>query len=380
MKIKTIGIKYPQTRLVMNKVPGVDYTWIQNYINPLLKRYGCFEVWKPLFDFGVTGYHTVNTVMLTDKPWCVSFEDYVPRGSMEEFWETAYWGHDVKKPCKRIDRMVEAIAKDNCKCLMALSECNLKMQQDFYRNYCSPEVVEKLIAKTILLKVPQATLVDAPHVHKKGEKIKFCFVGNDFFRKGGLEMISAMRELRKKRTDFEFYLVTKLESTGNYALYNCKDTPDEENSIREYVLRESSWIHYQTNVPNQKVLELIKSCDVGLLPTWNDTYGYSVLEMQACGVPVITTNVRALPETNTNGWFVELDTNHNGEVLIFDNWNLKKKTRESMISQLYSIIDDICEHPDQIYNKAQASLEYIKTKHSPESYAESLKSIYSTFK
>lgn len=71
MKIKTIGIKYPQKRLVLDKVEGIKYCKIQNYINPLLKKFKRFEVWKPFFDFSVDGYHTVNTVMLTDKPWFV---------------------------------------------------------------------------------------------------------------------------------------------------------------------------------------------------------------------------------------------------------------------------------------------------------------------
>jgi glycosyltransferase involved in cell wall biosynthesis len=377
MRIKTIGIKYPQKRLVMNKVPGVEYRCIQNYVNPLLKHFGQFEVWKPFFDVGVTGYHTVNTIMLTSKPWCVSFEDYVPRGSLEDFWKIAYWGHDIPRPCKRIDYMLEAVAKDNCKRLMALSECNLKMQRHFYRNYCIPEVADKLNAKTILLKVPQQTLVDKAKLQVDG-KVKFIFVGNDFFRKGGLEMIEAFYELRKNRQDFELYLITKLESNSSYPLRQYQDSVDVMQRIRRMVFDAKDWIYYKSDLPNLEVLNMIKKCDVGLLPTWHDTYGYSVLEMEACGVPVITTNIRALQETNANGWHVNLDINHNNEVLIMSE-ETKKKTRATMIKQLISVINTVLDQPEVIHEKGQASLDYIHKFHDPDNYSRSLTKIYREF-
>ena len=37
---------------------------------------------------------------------------------------------------------------------------------------------------------------------------------------------------------------------------------------------------------------------IGLLPTYNDSYGYSVIEFFSYGCPVITTNILALPEIN----------------------------------------------------------------------------------
>lgn len=42
----------------------------------------------------------------------------------------------------------------------------------------------------------------------------------------------------------------------------------------------------------------MKKAHVCLLPTWMDTFAYSVLEAQACGTPVISTSLRALTEIN----------------------------------------------------------------------------------
>lgn len=52
----------------------------------------------------------------------------------------------------------------------------------------------------------------------------------------------------------------------------------------------------------------MKQCHIGLLPTFGDTFGFSVLEMQACGCPVITSNNYALPEINNKeiGWICDI--------------------------------------------------------------------------
>ncbi|WP_241627814.1 glycosyltransferase, partial [Rosenbergiella epipactidis] len=57
---------------------------------------------------------------------------------------------------------------------------------------------------------------------------------------------------------------------------------------------------------------------IGLLPTWADTYGYSLLEFMAAGCPVISTNVRALTEINSSdrGYIINLPLNNIKEVFI----------------------------------------------------------------
>ena len=368
MKIKTIGVKYPQVRLVMNKVPNVEYTWVQNYINPFLKKAKLYEVYKPLGDFGVDGYHTVYTIMLTEKPWCCSFEDYVPRGMIKEFWDLAYWGVDIGRN-KRIDRLMKILAKDNCKRLIALSEHNLHMQQLFYDRYGHAEITDIIRKKTIMLKVPQSCMVDAPQNEvSEDTPVKFVFVGNDFSRKGGVELIMALKEIRKVRKDFELYLITIINNKQwDEAIYY------DNLSLLEYV-KSQDWIHYYSKLKNSEVMDIIKQCHVGLLPTWFDTYGYSVLEMQACGVPVISTNVRAMSEINKYGWIIEMPINFNKEIK-----PVEYKYRELLIGELYNIFMSILSNKKVIQEKSISCLNYIRCHHSPEEYSKQLKQIYSEF-
>ena len=59
------------------------------------------------------------------------------------------------------------------------------------------------------------------------------------------------------------------------------------------------------------MLDKIKKAHVALLPTWMDTFAYSVLECQACGTPVISTSLRALTELNdaSVGWLIDVPVN-----------------------------------------------------------------------
>ena len=58
------------------------------------------------------------------------------------------------------------------------------------------------------------------------------------------------------------------------------------------------------------MLELLSGSHIGLLPSFAETYGYVVLEMQAAGVPVVTTDIRAFSEVNPDecGWRIRTPT------------------------------------------------------------------------
>lgn len=287
----------------------------------------------------------------------------------------AYHGKNIA-PNRRINKMVDIICRPNCKRLIALSECNLNMQLKFYENYGHPEITDILAPKTCTFKVPQEILVESIHPVTTNN-VKFVFVGNDFIRKGGREVLDVFREIRKIRNDFQLTLITELDNNFNYAFYQAQDSIEELDEIRNWA-KQQEWIHIYTHIPNSQVLDIIKHCDVGLLPTWFDTYGYSVLEMQACGVPVITTNVRALPEINANGWLLTLPTNAHNQLKI-DSEATKKQLRRSMQKQMYDLIIYLLDHREYIEAKALSSFDYIRKFHSPSEYSRKLSEIYSEF-
>ena len=100
-------------------------------------------------------------------------------------------------------------------------------------------------------------------------------------------------------------IISKLEF-GDYA---SKTTIEDYKSAKKIINELSGNISYHKILPNSEVMNILKNTHVGLLPTYADTYGYSVLEAQSFGCPVITTNIRAMPEINNwkKGWIIKVN-------------------------------------------------------------------------
>ncbi len=373
MKLGVISANYPQQRLILGaQVPDVVYKVCPNYWAPLYRKLNTYEFFFPFFRY-VDAYHTVNVCMLTKKPWCCTFETMIPRGG--QLLHAQHHKEFDVVPIKRLKKMLEIYAKDNCKKLMALSECNYKQQLLVYELF--PELADVLTFKTCHIKVPQPLLVKAPK-SKVNDKVRFFFVGNDFTRKGAVEIILAAHMLRKERDDFELVIVTNTQRTYNYVFKDFQDTEQENDKIFSIIENSKDYLSIYPPLPFKKVKELMLSCDVGLLPTWGETYGFSVLEMQAAGLPVISTGIRALHEINPYGWIIDLPTNWAGE-LALKNRVHKEEVRKAIVKELHDIFHSICENRGAVIEKSIRSFDFIKTQHDLESYRCFLQNVYKEF-
>ena len=124
----------------------------------------------------------------------------------------------------------------------------------------------------------------------------------------------------------------------------------------------------------------MKKSHIGLLPTFGDTYGFSVLEMQACGCPVITSNIFALPEINNSevGWVIDLDKYQDQ----FKKPQIEQKyvndIENALIDGMYKIIHEIVikDTAEELYEKALGSVKNIVSYHDPIEYRKKLVEIY----
>lgn len=210
------------------------------------------------------------------------------------------------------------------------------------------------------------------------KKIRFIFVGRDFNRKGGCEIIRAFNQLSKHRRDFEVLLIGRPKVVHNYAFKDFQDTEVEKREIEEIIATSKEWLIINKDIPNDQVLKYIKISDIGLLPTWTETYGYSVLEFQAAGLPVISTNLRAMPEINPYGWRIELPLNWACE-LGLHNEEEKKQRRSQIVNGIIDIANYLLDNPQEIIRRGQQSYEIVKENHSYEKYANTFKDIYGQF-
>lgn len=384
------SVTYPEQRNIIGIVDNIQYQkcWniftlpktIGRVLNSITKRkiFSSTDLSNQFYDFNlnqVSLFHFFNAISYGHTPWITTFETIIPRFDCVLAW------HSGSKPDllniknqDTIRRGLVAISSNYCKRIIAMSNCNANMQRQFLQKF--PEYKESIETKLIVIHPPQKVYIS--HYSDKHlsweDKIKFIFVGASFFRKGGMEVIETLKFLKTKyKYPIELTIVSSLQ-IDNYA---SQEKNDDIKKAKEFIQKNLDWIDYFPKLPNHQVIELMKNSHVGLLPTYADTYGYSVLEFQATGCPVITTNVRALPEINNNstGWIIEVPRNSLGEAIY------STKADRIIISDLIrkgleQIIHEIFSDRTIIPNKSNESILRIKEKHSINNYAEKLKKVY----
>ncbi len=304
--------------------------------------------------------HFFNGISLSNTPWITTFETSLPRlGGSSTFW--------YKLGIKRL-------AHHSCKKIIAMSHCAYKIQDNYLKNYY-PEYYQTIVKKMVVIHPPQKPLLDN-YKDKKTSNNKFVFtiVGGDFFRKGGREILNVFDRLIPDYPNVELNIVSNM-SYGDYASKASKQ--DLDNAI-ELIEKYPQHINQYYKLLNSEVLNLFKRTHVGLLPTWGDTYGYSLLESQAAGCPVISTDIRALPEINNDvcGWLINVPKDEDGNGLLKEESD-RKHFQQIIESQLYQIIkNDILANPIIAYKKGEAALERIKNEHCPYKNASKLEDIY----
>jgi glycosyltransferase involved in cell wall biosynthesis len=114
------------------------------------------------------------------------------------------------------------------------------------------------------------------HRRTKHDGINLLFVSVRFFTKGGRELLEAY-ELLKKKYDLKLTVISNVPDEVK------KSHPDVE--------------FHEPNVPRKDVMDnFFPRTDIFVLPSYMDTFGMVFLEAMSAGVPVVSTNVFAIPE------------------------------------------------------------------------------------
>ena len=382
MKVGYTGNNYPEKRNIIQRVPQVEYKNVSrnnfyaylNRINFWFTQKGFsppidtdYYQFKNIMPLNVDGMHFFNSVSYGSTPWITTFESVLPYFNKMKSGFKQEGGLQMLTVDPFIHRAMDTMRQPNCKALLALSQSTMEIQKRVLQ--CFPEYEEIISSKIQVLHPPQQAQNYRPR-NWEG-KFKLLFVGRAFYRKGGQEMVHALEEIRK---EFPLHL-TIISSMDVESGWPGIDHRQREEDIQW--LREKDWITWHAQLPNEQVLTLMQESHLGLLPTWQDTYGYSVLEMQANGCPVLTTSIRSLPEINRDevGWRVQHATNVWGE------WSVIPTTRESFISQelvnsLKAQLRRIFSNPEEMESKGRMAVDRIEREHNPNRHAMRLNEIY----
>jgi len=323
--------------------------------------------------------HLFNQVSYGALPWISSYETVLPalrplldrhHGAEPSF------EHIGSHP--KVAHALSALAAKPCRRLVALSQCAADMQRAMLADALPhlPGEREAIARKTVVLPPPQARLIGDPAA-KPGNadgRLRLLFVGASFFRKGGVELIETLCALvRARRVRLELTIVSNLTLDG----YAAGESAAEQRRVRAMIESNRAWIRHYDALDNPAVLQLMRRADVGVLPTYADPYGFVVLEFQAAGCPVISTDVRALPEINddSRGWLIGVPKNRLGEAL-YTTTAQRERLSRSIREGLARSITQIAAEPALVRIKAQRALRTLESRHDPARIGERLFDIY----
>ena len=367
---------YPEQRNILHATSiGFIHVFAKDYVSFLEKlwhRLSGNSYSKFLHSFSmpvkvpVGVIHTFNSIVFSRLSWVVTFETTLPREShMPPLFIRLAW---------------RRLADERCLSVVALSECaRQRLLDDLKLNQAglAQDQLELIRGKVTLLHPPQSVLVEFEDKVKAVDfdgSLKLALIGHDFYRKGGLEVLLALDVLLDEGLDVQLNIAGKM-AAGDYA---SRAGESEVAKAEALIEKHSSQINLMGSQPSTEVLALLRRSHIVCLPTWGETYGYSVLEGQASGCAAITTDIRALPEINNNecGWVIQVPklANEDGDLGTSEK---RDHFRKVLVSGLILAFREAHDDRIQLRNKARASLERIRCDHDPEMHAARLSEIYS---
>lgn len=256
--------------------------------------------------------HTLNAVPVRSRvPYLITFESYLPRVPDDRYsaaWERFLFRRLMRPRCKRL------VAFSS----YAMRQFNLQVSR-------TPGT-ESLLQRTEIL-YPAIDVRRSKPKELDGRR-SLLFVGRQFMHKGGPAVLHAHRALREQGMEVSTTIVSDL-------VWDPKGLvgPARDETVKSLLtMLDQPGISHHHRLDNAQVLQLMDDADFLLLPTVNDTFGFSCLEALAGAVPVIASNTCALPEIvveGGNGFLLDMPIDEAGR------WTGLGRRRQADYDRLY---------------------------------------------
>lgn len=218
LRIGHASQQYPEKRNIIGKVENATYRLCRDYYSLRSRVKGILKLannhsdqeFNNQFrfkDFGlnrvkVDCLHLFNSVNYSSTPWVATFETLIPR-----FRNILKHRNDDPRRVQSDPAVCQAVyllAKNNCISTIAMSQSAYAIQEQFLDLF--PDAKPMILKKTTVIHPPQELLSIDSKFHRypfeSDNKITFMLVGHHFFRKGGIEVLKTVKELREHNNAF----------------------------------------------------------------------------------------------------------------------------------------------------------------------------------
>ncbi|WP_119395171.1 glycosyltransferase family 4 protein [Salinibius halmophilus] len=216
--------------------------------------------------------------VLTNKPWIFTPARLSSAGTFDLFGI----------PTPRFAKMlfIESLLKrNNFKNLLFKSQHGMESLKSY------GSVSNELIIQKCSVVYPVVRRVPDEKIKFNSEVKNLLFVG-EFLRKGGANVVEVFLELKKEFPQLKLKICApRVFQTNNKDL--------EKKYIELIDSSEDMEISF---VPRDELMNsILPETDIYLCPTYQESWGFSIQEAMAYGIPVIATNISAIPEMIDNG-------------------------------------------------------------------------------
>ncbi len=134
------------------------------------------------------------------------------------------------------------------------------------------------------------------HVIKKHEQ-------NEILKRAGIEEVEPFilhvgSSLPRKNRGLLLEMISILGDRWNGNIYFAGDQADRELTEQIKKLSLTHRVRFIIKPGHETLLALYNACDVFIFPSFSEGFGWPLIEAQACGAPVIASNVEPMPEVS----------------------------------------------------------------------------------
>jgi glycosyltransferase involved in cell wall biosynthesis len=254
-----------------------------NYSFLEYKRKGSFYFKSPIKGYLSTFHDTdcdfiesIISPIITKKNWLYSLAVF------QEALAFNFMGLPVPR-FFRLKLIEYLVLKENCKKVIFWSNAGMETMESYGK------VKNKAMWDKSTVIYPAIREVDDDLIQfSSGNRINLLFSG-DFFIKGGANVVDAFELISKVYPEVTLRLCCDESRDFN------TDNDDLKKSYLQKIKTNSKIVLGRVSRENM-LNEILPMTDIYLLPTYNEAFGFAILEAMAYGIPVISTNIMAIPE------------------------------------------------------------------------------------